>query len=319
MPLVDLDLAALKTYGGRNPKPLDFDAFWTSAMAEMSALGTGFELEQIESPKSVEWFHLHFHGVGGARIHAKYARPALLEQARPMVLQFHGYKMGSCDWVDSMRYVGLGCSFLAIDVRGQGGLSEDCGSNSFNSLDGHITRGLSRGPENLLFRSIYLDCAQLAHIAFTLPNVDPGSVATIGGSQGGALSLVTAALEPRISKCVSEVPFLSDFKRIWEMDLARDAYSDMREYLRKYDPRHRDIDKFWNDLGYIDLQHFADRIRAEVLMGTGLMDTICPPSTQFAIYNKITSKKHMEVFPDFGHEALRGFNDQAFQFLAQMA
>lgn len=319
MPLVDLPLEQLKSYTGRNPRPTDFDAYWTRALAEMDSLGCGYKVTRIESPKSVEWFDLHFIGVGGARIRARYARPAGLTEPRPAVLQFHGYKMGSCDWADTMKYVGLGFSFLAIDVRGQGGLSEDPGSISFNTLDGHITRGLSFGPERLFFRSVYLDCAQLANIVFELPNVDPTRVATIGSSQGGSLSLVTAALEPRISRCVSEFPFLCDFKRVWEMDLAKDAYQDMRDWLRKYDPKHNDIDKFWNDMGYIDIQNFADRIRAEVLMGTGLMDTICPPSTQFAAFNKLTSKKQMSVFPDFGHEAMRGFNDQAFQFLAQMA
>lgn len=55
-------------------------------------------------------------------------------------------------------------------------------------------------------------------------------------------------------------------------------------------------------LGYIDNQHLAHRIRAEVMMFTGLMDTICPPSSQFAAYNKITSKKQVVIYPDFAHE-----------------
>jgi cephalosporin-C deacetylase len=45
------------------------------------------------------------------------------------------------------------------------------------------------------------------------------------------------------------------------------------------------------------------------------MDTICPPSSQFAAYNKITSHKSMAVYPDYGHEMLSGFFDQSFQFL----
>jgi cephalosporin-C deacetylase len=46
-----------------------------------------------------------------------------------------------------------------------------------------------------------------------------------------------------------------------------------------------------------------------------LMDTICPPSSQLAVYNKLTSLKTMVVYPDFGHENLPGWNDQVFQFL----
>jgi cephalosporin-C deacetylase len=47
----------------------------------------------------------------------------------------------------------------------------------------------------------------------------------------------------------------------------------------------------------------------------GLMDTICPPSTQFAVYNKIVSTKTMTLYPDFGHESLPGLDDQVFQFM----
>jgi len=55
-----------------------------------------------------------------------------------------------------------------------------------------------------------------------------------------------------------------------------------------------------------------------VLMATGLMDNICPPSTQFAAYNRITSHKKMEIYPDFGHEGLPGFDDMIYQFMVGM-
>ena len=48
------------------------------------------------------------------------------------------------------------------------------------------------------------------------------------------------------------------------------------------------------------------------------MDKICPPSSQFAAYNKITSEKELVIYPDFGHEGLPGFNDRTFQFLARL-
>ena len=68
----------------------------------------------------------------------------------------------------------------------------------------------------------------------------------------------------------------------------------------------------------IDLQHLAPRIKAEVLMFTGLMDTICPPSTQFAAFNKITSKKDVVIYPDFGHEGLPWFGDKTFDWFSEM-
>ena len=76
-----------------------------------------------------------------------------------------------------------------------------------------------------------------------------------------------------------------------------------------------EVIEIFTRLGYSDCQYLAPRIKAEILMGVGLMDTICPPSSQFAAYNKITSKKNVAIFPDFGHEGLPGFGDQVYQFM----
>jgi cephalosporin-C deacetylase len=54
------------------------------------------------------------------------------------------------------------------------------------------------------------------------------------------------------------------------------------------------------------------------MWGMGLMDTICPPSSQFAAYNKIRAPKRLVTYPDFGHEALSGYDDQIMQFMAGM-
>ena len=68
------------------------------------------------------------------------------------------------------------------------------------------------------------------------------------------------------------------------------------------------------DSGYIDVQHLAPRITAAVLMVTGLMDRICPPSTQFAAFNKITSTKDVVIYPDYEHEGIPGVNDRILRF-----
>ena len=80
------------------------------------------------------------------------------------------------------------------------------------------------------------------------------------------------------------------------MDLATAAYEELRTYFRLFDPLHEREEETWTRLGYIDNQHLAHRIRADVLMVTGLMDTICPPSTQFAAYNKIAAPKQMDIY-----------------------
>ncbi|MFC4103066.1 alpha/beta fold hydrolase [Paenibacillus xanthanilyticus] len=315
MPQIDMPFAQLQTYSGINPKPDDFEQYWEEALSEMRATDPQIELvpSAFQTP-AAECFDLYFTGVGGARVHAKYARPRGASEPHPAVLQFHGYTGSAGDWTERLAYVSLGFSVFAMDCRGQGGSSEDAGGVKGNTHHGHIIRGLDDKPENLLFRGIFLDTAQLASIAMDMEEVDETRVYATGWSQGGALTIACAALEPRIRKAAPVYPFLSDYRRVWEMDLAKDAYEELRGYFRRFDPQHKREDEVFTRLGYIDIQHLANRIQADVVMGVGLMDTICPPSTQFAAYNKIQSRKRLEVYPDFGHEGLPGLHDTIIQF-----
>ncbi len=318
MPLTfDMPLEQLYEYQGRNPRPDNFDDYWEHALAEMRATDSAIELipADFQTPYA-ECFHLYFTGVDGARVHAKLLRPRQQDAPSPAVLQFHGYSGDSGSWTEKLGYVAQGYTVAALDCRGQGGLSEDVGGVKGWTLRGHIVRGLDDTPEKLLFRAIFLDTAQLARIVMEMPNVDAARVGATGGSQGGALTLACAALEPRVTRVAPVFPFLCDYQRVWEMDHAKDAYAELREFFRRFDPTHARQDEYFTRLGYIDIQHLAPRVRGQVMMGVGLMDTICPPSTQFAAYNKITVPKALELYPDFGHENLPGHGDKIFQFLS---
>lgn len=320
MAVFEKTLDELKAYRGINPRPADFDAYWAEALREMRAVDAQVELQPNPalSTQAAECFDLWFTGVGGSRIYAKYLRPrgAASSGKHPAVVQFHGYSGNSGDWCQKLGYVAEGFCVAAMDVRGQGGRSEDRGSVSGNTLRGHIIRGLDEpDPKKLLYRSIFLDAAQLAGIVMSLPEVDAGRVGAMGASQGGALTLACAALEPRIKRAAPLYPFLCDYQRVWEMDLAVEAFEELRLYLRKFDPRHERMKDMFTKLGYIDIQFLSERIRSNVLMFTGLMDKICPPSIQFAAYNRIPGPKNMVIYPDFGHEVLPDEADQTFNYM----
>jgi cephalosporin-C deacetylase len=318
MPLIDKPLSELLTYQGINPRPSDFDAYWNEALRELDQIDPRVELmpSQTITSRHAECFDLWFTGIGDARVHAKYLRPRNRQGKQPALLQFHGYTGNSGDWVEKLPYVAEGFCMAMLDCRGQGGLSEDNLQIKGNTHYGHIIRGLDDpDPSRLLFRHIFLDTALLARIVMGFAEVDPQRVGAFGGSQGGALTLACAALEPRIRLAAPVYPFLCDYQRVWEMDLCKDAYAELRTFFRLFDPTHSREEEIFTRLGYIDVQFLAPRIRAKTLMAVGLMDTICPPSSQFAAYNKITAPKELAVYPDFGHEGLPGHTDRTFQFL----
>lgn len=319
--LIDKPLEELRVYGGRNPKPADFDEYWDKALEEMRKTDPKLEINESEFKiPGAKCYDMYFTGVHGARVYAKYAKPEKSEGKMPAVLVFHGYSAASPSWMSLMGYVMAGFSVFALDCRGQGGKSEDVGGVVGNTLHGHIIRGLDNDdPNMLLFRDLFLDTAQLAKIAMEMDDVDETRVGALGGSQGGGLTIACAALEPRIRCAAPSYPFLSDYKRVWEMDLAKDAYAELKEYFRHFDPRHEREEEIFTKLGYIDIQYLAPRIKADVTMFTGMMDTVCPPSSQFAAYNKMTCKKNVIIYPDFGHEGLPDSEEIKFALMMNMA
>ena len=318
MPMLDMPLEQLKTYQGTNPRPKDFDAYWDRALAEMNAVDPQVELRPAKfQPPFATAYNMFFTGMGGARVHAKVLKPKKAAKSHGAVLQFHGYGGYSGDWTPKLGYAAAGLTYAGLDCRGQWGLSSDAGPvHVGNTHIGHFVRGMDEAdPDKLFFRKMYLDTAQLAKIVMEMDDVDPDRVGCFGGSLGGGLTLACAGLTPRM-KLVSPVfPFLTDFQRGYQMDLCKDAYAELRDYLRNRDTMCERREEIFTKLGYIDTHHLAARIKGEVLMAVTLMDSICPPSTQFAAYNRITSKKNMVLFQDFGHEWLPGFDDTTFEFM----
>ena len=317
MPVLDMPIEQLRKYNGVNPRPADHDEYWEKALTEMKAVDpkVTFEKASFESP-IVDCYDMYFIGVNGARIHAKHARPKNVSGKIPALDMFHGYG-GDCeDWYSKIAYAASGVAVFYMDTRGQGGTSVDVGGVCGNTLHGHVIRGLTEeDPHKMLYRNIFLDTAELAHIVMDMDFIDETKVYATGGSQGGAFSLACASLEPRIAKVAVAEPFLCDFKRVWDMDLDVNVYGELRDYFRMFDPRHEREEEIFTKLGYIDIQYLVSRIKGEVLMLTGLLDDICPPSTQFAAYNKMTCKKRHILYPDFKHEKLKDVDDITYQFL----
>lgn len=306
MPLLDMNLEELKKYKGINPKPSDFDKYWDESIAEMHAINPCVELVPADfKTPFAECYDLYFTGVHGARVHAKFVKPKNIKGKCPAEVSFHGYGGKSNDWGVFMAMAASGFVCASMDCRGQAGLSQEVGGHIGDTFSGHIIRGLdNKDPKDLLFRDIFLDAAQLARVVMSLDFVDETRVVAMGGSQGGALTLACVALEPSVKLAYALYPFLCDYRRVWEMDMAERAYAELKDYFKKRDPRHIREEEIFTKLGYIDLQYLAPRIKAKLKMCTGLMDNICPPSTQFAAFNKMTCEKESIIYPDFGHEGL---------------
>ncbi len=303
------------TYQGSGVKPTDFDVYWEESKAEVEALGTDYCLQLIDFPSQIgEAYELTFRGVDDAKIVCQFVKPKRLEKF-PLIFQFHGYHCNSGDLVDKLPFVGEGFGIVAMDVRVQGGQSQDTLQTSGGTLKGHLIRGIEGGKENLFYRKVYQDIYQLIKIVQSMSDVEHENLYVSGVSQGGALALVCASLCPNIKKAFVQYPFLSDFREAYNLDVTQSAYEELAYWFHFRDPLHEKEEEVFDNLEYIDIQHFVPAIEADVLCGMGLEDHICHPKTQFAVYNNIQSPKQLLFYPEYGHEYLPKYNDLVFRIL----
>lgn len=317
MPVFEMPLEQLRVYQGSSPLPADFDQYWAEALAEVEKTGLDYTL--APAAFQAPWlacFDLWSTGTLGARIHCKLARPEHVEGKIPGVVVFHGYMHHGGEWFERLPYAYAGMAVLTLEARGQGGLSEDVYSGAGPTLFGHIMRGVrDEDPQKLYYRDVYLDAVKAVRILMSMDFVDENRVGVTGKSQGGGISVAVSGLVPEIKLCAPLYPFLSDFKRVVDMDLNKGAYDGLYWYFKKCDPTHRTEREVFERLGYIDIQNHAPNVKARVLWQTGLMDDQCPPSTQFAAYNKLPGPKDIILYPEHTHEMIYYANDEIFTFL----
>lgn len=300
-------LKEYQTYRGRDEVPVDFDDFWDGLLREVK-IPKEYELvEKNFGLKNVDCYELIFTGTNHGQIYARIVLPKDANKV-PVIFHFHGY-MGRCwDWSDMLSFTVAGYGVVTMDVRGQSGYSIDgSGSVRGNTVKGQIIRGAVEGPSHLFYKDVYLDLYTLVEIVAAFPRVDEQNLSSYGASQGGALALVCAALNPRIQQTVAIYPFLLDFRRVLEMGNTSEAYDELFRYFKFHDPFHETKDQLLQVLSYIDVKNMAHRIKGRVRLIIALADDVCPPITQFALYNRLECDKDYRLLPEYGHEDLPVF------------
>ncbi len=288
-------------------RPDDFEDYWMRARRELNAVSPQFKLiRQDELCTEIrEVFLLEMRSLGNILVRGWYGRP-VKEGKYPAILHVQGY---SSNKTPATLYQGDDMVSLALNIRGHG-----------NSCD-HVNPGFPgyilynvNDRETYIYRGAYMDCIRAVDFLYSRQEVDTTRVAVEGGSQGGALSFATAALDNRrIDLCVPHVPFLSDFR-----DYFKVAGWPAGEFFQ-YFKEHPGIpeDEIYNTLGYIDIKNLAPWIKAPVFMSIGLKDKTCPPHINFAAYNQLDVPKRYLVYPGAGHGLPGEYHGAMMEYLRE--
>lgn len=159
---------------------------------------------------------------------------------------------------------------------------------AFDRENGYLTNGLDN-RDNYYMKHVYVACVRAIDFLTTLPEWDGKNVCVQGGSQGGALSLITAGLDPRVTACVANHPALSDMAGY--LDNRAGGYPHFNRMNKMLTPEKV------HTMAYYDVVNFARRITCPVYLTWGFNDNVCPPTTSYIVWNLITAPKDSLITP----------------------
>jgi cephalosporin-C deacetylase len=301
MALVDMTIEELKVYNPEKNKEKDFDQFWNEKLQDLRSSSIKYNMEKIDSiVPDVDVYKVFYEGYMDSEICGHYLTPRNRSNV-PAILSFHGYTGNKGPISLDIKWPLMGYAVFSMDVRGQSGESFDNRSYRGPSLPGFMTKGIF-DKNDYYYLGVYLDCVRAIDFLADREEIDIKRLCVAGISQGGGLSLATAALDDRPKLCISEMPYLCHFKRAveWAEPADKGTYLEIASLIRRgYPDREDDI---YKTLSYFDNLNLCGNIKARTIMTCALKDIICPPSTVFAVYNNIKSDKHIELMAHSEHD-----------------
>jgi cephalosporin-C deacetylase-like acetyl esterase len=273
--------------------PADFDSFWGNAIAEARKINLDPRItlmpERCTSEANV--YHISFQNdVTGSRIYGILAMPKKTGKY-PAILRVPG--AGIRSYAGDSRIAALGVITLEIGIHGiPVTLDNQVYDNLMNgALSGYWNIRMNN-RDAFYYKRVYLGCVKAVDFIFTLPEFNGTDIAVTGGSQGGALTIVTAGLDKRIKFMAALYPALCDYS----------GYLNKRaggwpHYFRDTEPKAGEVET----LGYYDVVNFARRVTVPGFYTWGYNDITCPPTSMYAAYNVIPAQKELQLFQETGH------------------
>ena len=281
--------------------PADFDKFWADGKAELAKLSIDAKFEPLPaySTANVDVYQVNFQNVGRetnapSRIYGILAIPKATRpnQKFPAVLSVPG--AGIRPYKGNLTLAEKGIITLQMGIHG---IPVNLDQTVYDNLAaGALKRYMFDGLDDkndYYYRRVFLGCLRANDLIASLPQFDGVNLAVMGGSQGGALAIMTAALDTRVKGLAVWVPALSD--------LTGDIYNRAGGWHRVFkDSKNRTKEKI-ETTQYFDTVNFARRLKVPGLYTFGYNDETCPPTSMFAAYNSVIAPKKLILALETGH------------------
>ena len=286
-------LAADK-YVSKVRKPDDIDQFWDEVLAETAKIPLDPEvvLDPLRSSDEIDVYEVFYTSLDRVRIAGWYAVPKHRDGPLPGLLQVPGYNMEP-----PVPKVWARKGYAAFSAAPRGKLRSN---RQFNpGYPGLLTYGMV--DRNVYsYRGFYMDACRAVEFLLDRDEVDSDRIGVTGHSQGGGLTVSTAALRPEIKAAAAGAPYLCGYMDAIELTDAY-PYQEIADYLRMNPDSRQQVE---DTLAYFDGINLAHRITCPTIVSVGLQDSTCPPETGYAMFNAIASEdKKMYAYDGHGHDA----------------
>jgi cephalosporin-C deacetylase len=141
---------------------------------------------------------------------------------------------------------------------------------------------------------MFLGCYRAADYLAQRPDWDGRTLVVAGTSQGGLQSIVTAAIYPKITALMADVPAGCDTTGLCADRAPGWPYSGSNM-------KNARDQKIMDTSRYFDAVNFASRVKCPALVATGLIDVTCPPAGVLAACNQLQGPKEVLVMVNAGH------------------
>ena len=282
------------------PVPDDFDAYWSDQKEQLARVPMKADLTPVESPGGeIECFDVEIECLGGAPVSGYFGRPKGAEpKSLPAILWVHGAGVRSSSLGNAITGANLG--MLSMDINAHGIPNGKPGQYYSDLARGELANYPHRGRESrdtCYFRGMYLRLARAIDFLASQPEWDGEVLAVVGHSQGGGQALVAGGLDDRVSFVATGVPAICD-----HTGMAIGRINGWPKLVPngpdgKPDPGILEASR------YVDAVNFASRSKADAIMSVGFIDSVCPPTTCYAAYNRLQGKKQILHEPFMGHAA----------------
>ncbi len=287
-------------YGTTVVKPADFAAFWKGVLAAAAKIPLNATVTPVpmRSTPDVEVFEVHYDSLDQVRIAGWYCLPRQRSEPLPAMVFYPGY-VSEPTFPKAQAKEG----FATFGAAPRGKLRSNSHYNP--GYPGLLTYNIV-DRNTYSYRGFYVDAWRVIDFLLTRPEVDPQRIGIQGGSQGGALTLLTAAMRPEVAAASAQAPYLAGMVDAIKLTHSY-PYEEINEYLRLH-PEHNAA--VTETLAYFDCINFVDRIQCPIIVNLGLCDNVCPPETGYAAFAQIGSAdKKLYTYAGHGHDSNRYGHD----------